>query len=156
MSVDRPDSSAAPPSLAREDADVFARFAKLVARPTDQADHSAESPLLERNWLASLDLIRDVGQRLRETQRRSEQMTRNALEIAQKAVAAMHEAQERAQVAEAEAASASARAQAAEDELVAMTQRRHEPREPLIAEVDQWLAQAHRQLQQAREARTEI
>ncbi|TAJ27267.1 hypothetical protein [Bosea sp. (in: a-proteobacteria)] len=111
---------------------------------------------MQPNWSASLDLIRDVGHRLRETQRRSDQMMRNALEIAQKAVTAMHEAEERAQLAEAEAASASARAQAAESELEAMMRRQREPGEPLITEVDQWLRQAHRQLQQARDARTDL
>ena len=156
MSLDRPESSATFPLLGREEADIFARFAKLVARSADPTGPSSEPPPLQPNWSASLDLIRDVGHRLRETQRRSDQMMRNALEIAQKAVTAMHEAEERAQLAEAEAASASARAQAAESELEAMMRRQREPGEPLITEVDQWLRQAHRQLQQARDAQTDL
>lgn len=154
MNLDQPGrpGHAKPPG--EEDVAVFARFAEIVSRSSDRQELPAEPPTLERDWSASLQFIRDVGEKLRETQRRSELMTRNAVEIARKAVAAMNEARERATLAEAEAAAALARAKSAEDELQAL-KREREPAEPLLAGVDQWLRQAHLELRMAREGRSE-
>lgn len=154
MSFDRPERPGPLSGPGDEDAEVFARFAELVSRSAGREDVPAEPAALQRDWSASLQFIRDVGEKLRETQRRSELMTRNAVEIARKAVAAMNEARERATLAEADAAAAMARARAAEDELLAL-RREHPPQEPLLAGVDQWLHQAHLQLQMAREGRSE-
>ncbi len=138
-----------------EDVELFARFAELVSNASHPPPPAAEhARAVTQKWESSLKFIKDVGERLRDSQRRSEQVTSDAYEVARKAIFAMQEERERANHAEMAAADAMARAKAAESEVQAL-RRQLEQRDAPPSEIDHWLREAHARLQLVRRDATE-
>ncbi|RYE33887.1 MAG: hypothetical protein EOP23_06765 [Hyphomicrobiales bacterium] len=137
------------------DVALFARFAELVSNASHPPSPTGDQArVVTQKWESSLRFIKDVGERLRESQRRSEQVTSDAYEIARKAILAMQEERERANHAETAAADAMARANAAESEVQAL-RRQLEQGDAPPSEIDHWLREAHARLLLVRRDATE-